>query len=147
MKTKIKELLDQKGYDLFTTTADMKVRTVIDILAEHNIGDVVVVDANKKLVGIVSERDVIKKCLYKKVRVDDVEVSQIMSSNVITATPEDDVEHVLALMTKNRIRHVPVITKDDEELVGLISIGDLVKLIVDSKEEENQYLRNYIDQG
>lgn len=140
---KIKELLDKKGYGVYDISPEAKVSGVVDILVRFNIGDVLVLDHRRKLVGIVSERDVIRKCIHQKRRLDDVTVSEIMTKDVIVAFPEDDLEYVLGLMTQNRIRHVPIIKKEGD-LVGLVSIGDLVKGLLHEKEVENRYLRDYI---
>lgn len=141
---KMKDLLDKKGYNTFTVKQDEFVSNVVQILAEHNIGDVLVLNDSGKLVGIVSERDIIRKCLFLKQRVAETKVSSIMTSDLIVALLSDEVEDVMTVMTKNKIRHMPVIHDESKELAGLISIGDLVKAIVESKEVENRYLRDYI---
>jgi CBS domain-containing protein len=120
------------------------VRELLALLAEHNIGAVVVSDDGAQLDGIVSERDVVRR-LGTDERVLDGPVSAIMTPTVRTCEPDTLVNDLMQLMTEHRIRHVPVLAAG--ELVGIISIGDVVRYRIDQLEFERDQLDNYLHQG
>lgn len=121
--------------------------TVVGLLAElatHNIGAMVVVGQDG-VVGIVSERDVVRKLHEHGPGLLRLQVADIMSGVVVTCSPDDAVDDLSALMTNNRVRHVPVL--DDGRLVGIVSIGDVVKNRMDELQAEHEHLQAYITQG
>lgn len=127
--------------EVFSATADMSVKQAVVILAERRIGALPVMDG-EKLVGIFSERDLIYRAAHEGHTALDRSVREVMTAEPYTATPDVSVLEALALMTQRRIRHLPVIA--DGKLVGLISIGDLVKFRIDAIEAEAEAMRAYI---
>jgi len=137
----VAQLLEGKGKAVHTIAPDDSVFSALEQMAEHNIGALPVVDKNK-LVGLVSERDYARKVILHGHTSRDLKVRDIMSLQVICASPDDDVEHCMAIMTEKRVRHLPVIKKG--ELVGLVSIGDLVKSIISEQQFVIEQMTNYI---
>ncbi|MBC2664558.1 CBS domain-containing protein [Novosphingobium flavum] len=134
-------LAGKKITEVFSATADMSVQQAVAILAANRIGALPVLDG-EKLVGIFSERDLIYCAAKEGGTALDRPVREVMTANPFTATHEVSVLEALALMTQRRIRHLPVI--HEGALVGLISIGDLVKFRIDAIEAEAEAMRNYI---
>jgi CBS domain-containing protein len=141
---RIADVLRNKGGAVRTINPDATVQELLAGLAELNIGAMVVVDANG-VVGIVSERDVVRQLHAQGAEVLSGPVSQIMTAAVTTCTKSDTVDSVSALMTTNRVRHVPVL--DDTSLIGIVSIGDVVKTRMEELEAEHEQLQSYITQG
>ena len=129
--------------EVITIRADASVRELLALLAEHNIGAVIVSADGSRVDGIVSERDVVRK-LNGDDSVLDAPVEQIMTAVVQTCEPGHDVDELMAQMTEHRIRHVPVI--DDGNLVGVVSIGDVVKSRITQLEFERDQLDSYVHQ-
>ena len=121
---KLSAVLAAKGNRVFTIAPDESITTAVALLAEHNIGALIVTGAHGLPVGILSERDIIRR-LAKGAGVLTESVADLMSSPVTSGTSNDDLDSVLRTMTNNRFRHLPVV--DDGELVGMVTIGDLVK--------------------
>jgi CBS domain-containing protein len=120
----IANILARKGIKVITIRPDQSIRQALGLLAEHNIGALVVVDEGLRPVGILSERDIVREAA----RSDAVfarRVSELMTRQVIVGVPEDDLQAVVHTMTEKRIRHLPVVEKG--KLVGIVSIGDIVK--------------------
>ena len=130
--------------DVVTITADASVRDLLALLAEHNIGAVIVSADGARVDGIVSERDVVRK-LNGDDSVLDAPVEQIMTAVVQTCEPGHDVDELMAQMTEHRIRHVPVI--DNGNLIGVISIGDVVKSRITQLTFERDQLDSYVHQS
>lgn len=139
----IGKLLDAKGHDVATVEPDVTVWEVLARLDEHHVGALVVSRDGQQVDGIVSERDIVRQLHAQGAAVLDGPVSDLMISEVLTAGPGEEVESLMAVMTTNRIRHVPVV--DAGALVGIVSIGDVVKHRVDSLEDDNRALHNYIN--
>jgi CBS domain-containing protein len=139
---RISEILRGKGEDVATIEPDADVRRLLEILAEHNIGAVVVSTDGQAIDGIASERDVVRRLNERGAELLDVPVSEIMTVTVRTCEPGDDVEGLRAVMTEHRIRHVPVVR--DGRLVGIVSIGDVVKSAIAELETEREQLVDYI---
>jgi CBS domain-containing protein len=139
----IRDILAVKGSHVFATTPDVTLQRVVELLVEHNCGSLVVYerDHSKHMVGIVTERDIMRACAAGR-SLQQTLVREIMSRDVVTGTAEDSVEDTMGLMTDNRIRHLPVL--EEGMLVGVISIGDVVKAQHDSLSAENFHLKNYI---
>lgn len=131
-----------KGTTVITITPEASVMAASQRLAEKNIGALVVVDANQRPIGILSERDIVRWVAKQGVDVFSKPVSAIMTKDLIVATPQDEIEYLTNTMTARRIRHLPVI--DDEELVGMITIGDVVKAQLVQYEGEVHTLRHHL---
>jgi len=127
--------------EVFSASADMSVQQAVVVLAERRIGALPVMDG-ERLVGIFSERDLIYCAAKEGPAALERPLRELMTSDPYTATPDVSVLEALALMTKRRIRHLPVVS--DNKLVGLVSIGDLVKFRIDSIEAEAEAMRTYI---
>ncbi|MFY2859532.1 CBS domain-containing protein [Mycobacterium sp. THU-M104] len=141
---RIADVLKNKGAAVVTINPDATVHELLAGLAEGNIGAMVVVDA-QGVVGIVSERDVVRQLHAHGASVLSRPVSKVMTSAVATCTKADTVDTVSVLMTKHRVRHVPVL--DGTRLVGIVSIGDVVKTRMEELEAQQQQLHSYITQG
>jgi len=141
---RIADILRSKGSSVATITETTTVTGLLAELAMHNIGAMVVVGADGA-VGIVSERDVVRKLHEHGPELLRRRVADIMSDVVATCTPEDLVDDMSALMTNNRVRHVPVF--DNGRLAGIVSIGDVVKNRMDELQAEHEQLQAYITQG
>jgi CBS domain-containing protein len=141
---RISDVLSSKsGDEVVTIAPDATVRDLLALLAQHNIGAVVVSTDGQAVDGIVSERDVVRR-LHEDEAVLDGAVSAIMTSEVATTEPHTSVDDLRVLMTQRRIRHVPVVT--DGGLVGIISIGDVVKSSLDQLQFERDQLDSYVHQ-
>ena len=138
---KLQEILNAKGSEVFCTSPDATLQEVVQKLVEHNCGSLVVGN-RQKVLGIITERDILRACANRQVSLADIRVSQAMSTNLTTGSPSDSVENIMGLMTSKRIRHLPILA--DGKLAGMISIGDLVKAQHDQLNVENHYLKNYI---
>ena len=138
----VDELLRNKGASVATVQPDATVRVALHELRRHNIGALVVSSDGNAIEGMLSERDIVRDLDVIGAAVLDAPVRSIMSDMVLTCSPSDTVESLIAVMTTNRIRHVPVVT--DDQLVGLVSIGDVVKTRMDELENDRVALMNYI---
>ncbi|WP_102143861.1 CBS domain-containing protein [Mycobacterium hubeiense] len=141
---RIADVLRNKGADVATIAPDKSVSELLAGLAERNIGAMVVMGPDG-LVGIVSERDVVRKLHEQGADLLSRPVSEIMTTLVATCSPGDSVDSLSALMTKNRVRHIPVL--DGGRLAGIVSIGDVVKTRMEELELEQEALQAYITQG
>ncbi|MGB5688023.1 MAG: CBS domain-containing protein [Woeseiaceae bacterium] len=137
----VQHLLDRKGRELISIVQDASVFDAIKLMADRGVGSLLVMEG-RDLKGIVTERDYARKVIIKGRSSESTAVSEIMSTNIVTATPRQSVNDCMTLMTDRRIRHLPVV--DDGEVVGLISIGDLVQAIISDQQEEIQQLEQYI---
>jgi len=138
---KVRDILKRKGNSVITVHPQQTVLDVLKILAEHNIGGVLVKDGDK-LLGIFTERDYARKIILKGKSSADIKVSDVMVTNLYTVTPDDEVHHCMRLMTDTRIRHLPVL--EDGRLAGFISIGDVVKTVIDEQQQVIEHLELYI---
>lgn len=141
---KVSHLLNNKGKNIVTISADDSVNALVRLLAENNIGAVVVADASGLVAGIVSERDVVRGLTGDRTFLDEP-VRAIMKTEPYTCTHVDDVDDVMVLMTDKRIRHVPVIDERGA-LTGIVSIGDVVKSRIEDLEFEREQLSSYLSQ-
>jgi CBS domain-containing protein len=142
---RIADVLRTKGSTVATAEPETTVTELLAALAEHNIGAMVVLAVDGTVVGIVSERDVVRRLNERGAVLLDRPVSEIMTHEVFTCQPDDSVDSLTVLMTERRIRHVPVVTNG--KLVGIVSIGDVVKSRIKKLEEDQQQLEAYITQG
>jgi CBS domain-containing protein len=138
----ISDVIRSKGDLVVTIPPDHSVKSLIDKLDEHGIGALVVSSDGRTIDGIVSERDVVRRLHRDGAAVLDLRVSDIMTADVRTCAPEDNVEHTARVMTDARVRHLPVVTAG--ELVAIISIGDVVKHRMDELQVERDQLVDYI---
>ncbi len=142
----LREILHNKGHVVHTVGSQATVEDVVQKLVQYNCGSLVVVDSNGPaaghMVGIVTERDILKACAAHKAALVDLRVADVMTSDVITGAPNDSIEDTMGLMTEKRIRHLPVI--EDGQLLGLVSIGDVVKTQHNRLTMENHYLKSYL---
>ena len=141
MKTSVRQLLQAKGNRVHTVEPGLSVYEALEIMASYDIGALLVVE-DSRLVGIFSERDYARKVILMGRGSKDTLVKEIMTDEVITVNPGSTVGDCMALMTGKRIRHLPVV--DDEQLMGLISIGDVVKAIMSEQELMITELESYI---
>lgn len=139
---RISEILRSKGGDVATIEPEANVRRLLALLAERNIGAVVVSSEGTTIDGIVSERDIVRRLVERGPGLLDETVASIMTSTVRTCAPGDNVEDLRATMTEHRIRHLPVVS--DDRLVGIVSIGDVVKSAIAELETEREQLVDYI---
>lgn len=140
MKT-IKRVLEAKGYDIWSITPDASVYEAVKLMTEKGVGALLVLESGK-LVGIISERDCTRRLILKEKAPKETPVREIMTSDVITVRPDQTVEECMALVTARRIRHLPVL--EDDRLIGIVSIGDLVKDVISEQEFMIQQLEHYI---
>ena len=140
---KAKEILENKGSRVITCHEDNSLMDALAIFSANKIGSLLVVDSHDKIQGIVAPRDILIVVLNDMDKIKDLKVSDIMTKDLIVATMDDRIDYLQAVMTENRIRHIPIL--DGSELKGLVSIGDVVKAQIDEKEVENRYLKDYIE--
>ena len=140
----VRDILRQKGNQIWWVSPASTVFDALELMAEKNLGALLVLDG-EKIAGIFSERDYARKIILKGKASKETSVEEIMTSEVTTVRPGQFVEECMALMTDNRIRHLPVL--EGEKLVGLISIGDVVKAIISEKDFTIKQLENYITGG
>ncbi|WP_454198794.1 CBS domain-containing protein [Nocardia sp. Marseille-Q1738] len=139
---RISEILRRKGSDVTTVAPDTTVRTLLAALAERNIGAVVVSPDGNAIAGIVSERDVVRSLHARGADLLDTPVSEIMTSDVRTCALDDRVDGLRGIMTEHRIRHLPVV--HEGRLVGIVSIGDVVKSAISELATEREHLVEYL---
>ena len=142
---RINGLLRDKGDFVATVAPGATVREVLAGLAEHGVGALVVTADGQHIDGIVSERDVVRSLHHEGTTVLEQPVTAVMTAEVATCAPDDEVDLLMAVMTERRVRHVPVVV--DDVLVGIVSIGDVVKHRVHELEHENLALVEYIQSG
>ena len=137
----LKQVLDAKGSEIISVAGDASVLDAIKLMADKSVGSLVVL-AGDDLEGIVTERDYARKVIIKGRSSESTQVREIMTTKVITVSPDQTVKACMAVMTKKRIRHLPVV--EDGTVVGMISIGDLVRAIIADQQEEIEHLEHYI---
>jgi CBS domain-containing protein len=137
----VKELLDAKGHNVWSIGPDASVLEAIKMMAEKEVGALVVTDAGKP-VGIISERDYARKVILQGRSSQETATKDIMTTAIICARLDQTVEECMAVMTERRVRHLPVVEQD--KVVGIISIGDLVKAIIAEQRFVIEQLEHYI---
>ena len=142
---RVSDVLASKGSGaVFTIRPEASVRELLDLLAERNVGAMIVSDDGHTMLGIVSERDIVRK-LRDADNARDMTVDSIMTTDVRVCAPDDSFKSLMQVMTDHRVRHVPVL--DDGELVGMLSIGDAVKHRMEQLEFERDQLNKYVAGG
>jgi CBS domain-containing protein len=155
----LSDILRSKGSTVYTIEPQATLAEAVDRLIQHNCGSLVVCagsrasdvrgggdwannDSAHGLLGIITERDILRACARHRSSLDQARVAEMMTSDVIIATPDDSVEETMGRMTEHRMRHLPVV--EDDRLVGIVSIGDVVKAQHNSLMMENHFLKSYI---
>ncbi|HKO23815.1 MAG TPA: CBS domain-containing protein [Chloroflexota bacterium] len=139
--TSVAHLLQTKGHAVWSIPPDASVYEAIKLMADKGVGALLVMEG-QRLVGIVSERDYARKVILQGKSAWDTPVKEIMTDKVFYVRPDQTVEDCMALMTARRIRHLPVL--DDHQVIGVVSIGDLVKAVISEQEVRIQQLEQYI---
>ncbi len=137
----VRQLLETKSPDIHWIGPDAPVIDAIRLMAERRIGALLVMDG-PRLAGILSERDYARKVVLQGRSSKDTPVRDIMTTEVVSVGPQDTADHCMQLMTDSRIRHLPVL--DNHEVVGVVSIGDLVKAVIEAQQQELDHLQRYI---
>ena len=141
MLESIKQILDRKGHDVLCITPDATLYDALKMMADNNIGALVVMD-NGHVSGIFSERDYARELEFCSHSCRSIKVRDVMSSDIYFVKPETLIDEAMAIVTETRCRHLPVM--DDDEMVGMVSIGDLVKASIDKKDFVIRQLEKYI---
>lgn len=137
----VKQILQDKGHEVWSVGPEVSVYDAIAMMADKEVGALVVMDADK-LVGVFTERDYARKVVLQGRSSKDTRIRDIMTSRVAYARPDQSVEECMAVMTEKRIRHLPVM--EGEQMLGIISIGDLVKAIIEEQQHVIEQLEQYI---
>jgi CBS domain-containing protein len=140
MKT-VRDLLREKGTQIYSTTPDDTVYDALQLMADKNIGALIVFEGDR-MVGLISERDYARKIVLKNKFSRETAVAEIMSRDVVTVSPDRNLEECMEVIIARRIRHLPVV--EDDQVLGIISIGDIVKGIIEHKEFVIEQLEFYI---
>ena len=141
----VSQLLKSKGCQVYTVSEETNINEISRILSEKRIGVAVIINESKNVIGIISERDIIRGLSKYGEKVLDMPSKALMTKNVITSGLDSHIDELMREMTNSRIRHMPIV--EDEKLVGLISIGDVVKNRVEELKAEGDMLREYIASG
>ncbi|NQT59162.1 MAG: CBS domain-containing protein [Bacteroidetes bacterium] len=139
----VRDVISKKGNKFWTVTPESSVKSSLDLMAEKNIGAVPVLDKKGEIAGIFSERDFTRACSKDNKLCLEYPVSKVMTSRVFCVSPKQSIDNCMALMTEKRIRHLPVL--DGSTLVGIISIGDVVKAVITEKDILIDQLEHYIE--
>jgi len=140
---KAKDILAVKGSNVQTINEENLLVEAIALFFSKRIGSLLVLDDNENILGIIAPNDVLRAVHENAKSIPTLKVGDVMTKDVIVATPDDKIDYLLAIMTENRIRHIPII--DEGKLAGMISTGDVVKAQVMDEKVENRYLKDYIE--
>ncbi|OEU46322.1 MAG: hypothetical protein BA866_03810 [Desulfobulbaceae bacterium S5133MH15] len=138
----VKEILADKGTVVMTITGELPIYDVVSIFHSERIGCLLVVDEDNQVLGIVGAKDIFQAVVHHYDELKTKPVSDIMTKNLIVGTETDDVNYIQAVITENRIRHIPIM--EGNRLKGLVSIGDVVKAQLKAQKVENRYLKDYM---
>ena len=138
----VKEILDIKGHEVLSIKASKSVYEAIEMMAKMEVGALTVLDDNERLAGIISERDYARKVILNGKTSRETNITDIMTTNVISVGEETSAEKCMSLMSQKKIRHLPVLKR--EKLVGIITVGDLLKFIVKKQSAAIEELESYI---
>jgi CBS domain-containing protein len=139
---KVRDILEVKGSQVYSIQPDQTILDAVAILMQHRIGALLVRDATGRVCGLISERDVLRECLHRSAELGRIPIREVMTKDLVVCVPDDGIDYAMGIVTKNRIRHLPIM--DGDRVLGLISIGDLVKACLEETEYENRYLKEYI---
>ncbi|WPR71797.1 CBS domain-containing protein [Flavobacterium sp. NG2] len=138
----VNQILSIKGGEVFSIVSTISVYDALKVMGEKNVGALLVMD-NNEIVGILSERDYARKIVLKDKTSKETLVKDIMGTGIITVKPTDDIDYCMGLMSGKRIRHLPVV--DDNVVLGVVSIGDIVKAVIEMQKETIHHLDAYIN--
>ena len=141
----VSDILSQKGGSVFTVSPETSVAQVSQQLSVRRIGSVLVLDGEGGVAGIVSERDLVRALASHGAKALELEARQVMTRDVVTCDPDESLDNVMEIMTRGRFRHLPVVRRG--ELLGLVSIGDVVKSRLEETRHEAEALKAYISAG
>jgi CBS domain-containing protein len=139
----VNQILNRKGREIYSIPSNLTVYDALKVLGEKNVGAMLVIE-NNLLKGILSERDYARKIVLKNKASKDTFVYEIMETDITTVRPSDNIEYCMEIMSDQRIRHLPVM--ESNRVVGIISIGDVVKSIIENQKETIEHLNSYITQ-
>lgn len=140
---KAQDILADKGRRVVTADADSLLIDAMAIFFANKIGSLIVVDKNDSILGILAPNDIMKAVHQDLDKAVSLTVREAMSKKLIVASPDDSIEYIQAIMTENRVRHIPIL--DQGKLAGMISIGDILKALMTEKNVEIKYLQDYIE--
>ncbi len=143
---KVEDIMKSKGPDVHTIHVDAIVSDALRLLNEKRIGALVVVDSQQQIRGIITERDIMRNCYECHVNIKGVSIQEVMTARekLVVCDLYDDIDAIMETMTTKRIRHLPVVDKSGK-LLGLVSVGDVIKILLTHKDHEIRYLRDYIE--
>ncbi|PIQ85043.1 MAG: hypothetical protein COV74_10620 [Candidatus Omnitrophica bacterium CG11_big_fil_rev_8_21_14_0_20_45_26] len=142
---KVSEILAVKGSKVWSVKANTTIHDAVRVLVSQKIGALLVLDDKNDIIGILTERDIMRACYEYGTALTSTLVEKVMTARVMIATPDDDLDYAMNMMTQNRIRHIPVMDKD--KLQGMISIGDVVKALLRESQVQIRYLKDYLHGG
>jgi CBS domain-containing protein len=140
---RVRDLLQSKQRAVISTVPAIPITKAMALMIDHQISCLPVLDEDGKLLGIISDKDIFRQLHKDRANIDLVTVGELMTTDVIVGVEEDEVSYMAGIMTKNRIRHIPILKGD--QVVGLVSVGDIVKTQMSTIEIENRYLWQYIN--
>ncbi|MBU4268348.1 MAG: CBS domain-containing protein [Acidobacteria bacterium] len=143
---KVERILESKGGAVFSVHVDAIVSDALQSMDEKNIGALMVIDSQENIQGIVSERDIMRNCFRNQANVKGLAIRDVMTprAKLLVARAEDDVNDLMGAMTQNHIRHIPVVNEQDK-VVGMVSIGDIIKAMLKDKDYQIRHLKDYIE--
>jgi CBS domain-containing protein len=150
MKRNVDDLLKEKGYVVYTISDNARLKDAVKLFNKKRIGALMVVNENEEIKGIITERDILRKLGKTEGEIKDMSIQLVMTprEKLIVATPEDSVEYLMKVMTANQIRHVPIVGgESNTRLMGLVSIGDVVKILLSGVNYENKLLKDYLEKS
>jgi CBS domain-containing protein len=139
---KVRDILKVKGPQVHSIRPDQTLLDAVGMLMQHRIGALLVRDATGAVCGIISERDVLGACLNRSADLGRIPVREAMTRDLVVCVLDDGLDYAMGIVTKNRVRHLPIM--DGDRVAGIVSIGDLVKAGLEEAEYENRYLKEYI---
>jgi CBS domain-containing protein len=139
----VKALLEAKPKNVITATAETTIEDAMEMLIKNKIGCLPVIDANQKLIGIISDKDIFEKVHETKGQYQKLTVQDLMKTELIVGLLDDDINYIAGIMEKNWIRHVPIV--DGDNVIGMVSLRDIHRNYVRSKEVENRYLMDMLE--
>jgi len=143
IKSTVKDILQEKGPEVITISDQKSVYEAMSLLMDRRIGSLLALDDGAKISGIITERDILRESHRNFENLKNVRVQDVMTKKLIIGEPEDEIDYVENIMTTNRIRHLPIIS--NKRLIGMVSIGDIVKSQLKGVQVENRYLKDFIE--
>jgi len=143
---KVEKIVENKDREVYSVHIDAIVSDALNILNEKNIGSLMVLDSAGNIQGIVTERDIMRNCYRSQTNVKGLAITDVMTprEKLIVARAEDDINDLMGAMTQNHIRHIPVVNEQDK-VVGMVSIGDIIKAMLKDKDYQIRHLKDYIE--